>query len=95
MPPTLTGKYTFAALAVLAGSYVIRFPFGIALMTYITVVLLLASTGGYARVFFIVSQGRPVPAFADKLQYRIARMAATLALSLVWLVRCYTDLLGS
>ena len=79
VPSNLTGKYTFAAIAVLLGSYVIRFDFGATLMTYVTVNLVTASTIIYARSFVLLKGGASPTPFADRPLYRITRVVVTLA----------------
>lgn len=75
----LTGKYTFTAIALLLGSYVIRFEFGVALMTPITVALIILSTILYTRVFIRVRNNNPPADFADRPLYRILRTGASMA----------------
>jgi len=94
IPSNLTGKYTFAALVVLLLSYVMRFDFGIAVMTWIALVLIAVSVCGYARVFQRVRSGRPAPVFADKPVYRWLRIVVTVFISMAWLLRFATDVLG-
>ena len=48
-PSSLNGKYCFAAVATLLGSYVIDFEFGIMLFTPITLVFIITSTLVYGR----------------------------------------------
>ncbi|MFH1373611.1 MAG: CDP-alcohol phosphatidyltransferase family protein [bacterium] len=86
-PSSLTGKYTFAAIAVLLGSYVIRFEFGQLLMTYLTVTLLSVSTIIYVGRFVDLKRGSPFKPFVDRPVYRIIRVALTLAVSAVFLYR--------
>lgn len=93
IPSNITGKYTFTAIAVLIGSYVIRFPFGIWLMILFTILLLIISTLIYARVFIYVRKGQAAPVFPDKPLYKISRITATLAVSAVFLYRLWQDLL--
>jgi len=85
LPSNLTGKYAFAAIAVLLASYVIRYPFGIHLSTWITIALLILSTVGYARVFLDVRAGRPVQPFDDRPLYRRLRIAAVMVVAAVYL----------
>jgi len=93
IPANITGKYTFSAIAVLIGSHVIKFPFGIWLMTLFTLLLLIISTVIYARVFIHVRRGGSAPVFADKPLYKILRVIATLIVSAVFLYRLWQDLL--
>ncbi len=81
----ITGKYTFTAIAALLGSYVIRFDWGITVLTPITVALIALSTVLYARVFIKVKCGEGVPTFEDRPSYRYARLAALAGFSLLYL----------
>lgn len=66
----MTGKYAFAAIAVLLASYVIRFPFGITVFTYLSLALLLASTWSYASLFWKLRSGfTPAPHHDKPLCY--------------------------
>ncbi len=93
LPSNLTGKYAFAWMVVLLASYVTRFEFGIALLTPMVVVLMAASTVGYARVFFLVRKGIPPLAFVDRPWTRIVRLSFVGIVSAVFLVRFYLDVL--
>ena len=93
IPSNLTGKYAFAAVASAAGSYVIRFEFGIALLTWIAVVLLIASTIVYGRVFVKVFRNQPVPQFTDRPYLKAIRLILTYGITAVYLFRLYTDLI--
>jgi len=89
----LTGKYTFAAITVLLGSYVVRFDYGINLFTWIVLALLVTSTIIYARVTVIVCRGGSPPVFADRPVYRAMRVAASLVVSAAFLHRFYLFLI--
>lgn len=93
LPSNLTGKYTFAAIAVLLASYVVRFEFGIMLFTWLTVLFSALSLLNYALTFLTVRQGRPVPVFRDRPALHYARIAATLAISAIYLYRFWFDVL--
>ncbi|MEW5992915.1 MAG: CDP-alcohol phosphatidyltransferase family protein [Candidatus Zixiibacteriota bacterium] len=81
VPSNLTGKYAFVSIAVLLFSYVIRFEFGIVMMTYLTLILVIASIVNYAVVFAQVRrEGAPRP-FADRALYKGARITATAILA--------------
>jgi CDP-diacylglycerol--glycerol-3-phosphate 3-phosphatidyltransferase len=86
-PPksNLTGKYCFAAVAVVLLSYVIEFEFGIRLITPFVVVLSLLSLIQYGRIFYLVAKGHPLPCFEDRRGYRIARIIATWCVSIYFL----------
>lgn len=92
LPSNLTGKYAFTAIAVLLGSYVIRFPFGIELFTWLTIALVAASTFSYGRVFVFVRQGERPPQFNDRRAYRVMRIVVTLGIALLYFVRLYGHL---
>jgi CDP-diacylglycerol--glycerol-3-phosphate 3-phosphatidyltransferase len=94
LPSNLTGKYAFAAIAVLLGSYIIRFPFGIELLTWITLPLIALSLLNYARVFACIRYGKKPPMFADKAVYKWTRGLVTWSLSAWYLYRLYTDLIS-
>ncbi len=94
MPSNLIGKYTFGAVAVLLGSYVIRFDFGITLWTWITVAFLIASCVGYGRVFVIIRRGLTPRPFADRSWFRALRIAAIVVVAVVYFHRLYLFLTG-
>ncbi len=83
LPSNLTGKYAFAAIATLLASYVIRFDFGITMMTCFTILFLILSTINYARVFVVVLGGGEVPSFRDRPAFRLSRIIASLTM-IVW-----------
>jgi CDP-diacylglycerol--glycerol-3-phosphate 3-phosphatidyltransferase len=89
LPSNHTGKYAFSSIAVLLGSYVITFPFGIVLTTWTTLILLALSLVVYARTFVAVRRGRAFPRFADRPAYKLGRVLLTVALSAVFLYRLY------
>jgi CDP-diacylglycerol--glycerol-3-phosphate 3-phosphatidyltransferase len=89
--PNLTGKYAFAAVAVLLGSYVIVFPFGISLMTPIAVGLLVLSTVSYGHTFRHVARQGTVPSRQDRPVWKWSRIGLTLAVSALYLWRLYWD----
>jgi cardiolipin synthase len=78
LPSNLIGKYAFASVAMLIGSYVLRFEFGIELFIWFTIVLLVASSIGYARVMWDVYHGRTPWEFADRPLYRNLRIVGCL-----------------
>lgn len=94
LPSNLTGKYAFGCIAVLLTSYVIRFPFGITVLTWLTVILLVASTINYARVFVAVRRGLAPTLFKDRPVYRNGRSLVTWSLSLWYLAELYRHLWG-
>ncbi len=93
LPSNLTGKYAFAWLTVLLASYVTRFEYGITILTPIVVILLIASTAGYLRVFYFVRKSMPPPVFVDRAWTRAMRLSFVGILSAVYLYRFYLDVL--
>jgi len=93
LPSNLTGKWTFAAVAVLLGAYIIRFQFSIQLMTPIVVALLAASVLNYGRVFLAVNRRRKVEPFRDRPAYRAIRIGLTCAAALAHLVMFWVEFL--
>lgn len=86
-PSNLTGKYSFAALALLLVSYVIRFEFGIALMTAVTLPLLALSLWLYGHGLTSAMKSGVLPKFRDRTAYRHLRRGAVLAISVLYLVQ--------
>ena len=84
LPSNITGKYTFAAITVLLGSYVIDYQFGILLMLPVTLIMSAASLISYGAVFRVVMKNNePVP-FKDSSATKTARIAITILISLVF-----------
>lgn len=79
VPSNLTGKYTFAAIALLLGSTTIRFQFGIETTTYLTIIFTIASLVVYYRVFQKVKKGEPAPVFQDNRTYMVLRTTAVVS----------------
>ncbi len=86
-PSNFSGKYGFASIAVLLCSYVIEFPFGIRLFTFLVVAFMILSIIMYARAFVMVMRGQPMPRFRDKKTYRIIRMSINWPVSLYFFYR--------
>jgi cardiolipin synthase len=88
-PSNVIGRYTFFAVILLLGFYVIRFAFGIQLVTVITVFLLLLSLGSYGLRFVRIARNRPMEQPTDRPIYRVLRVtvaAVLLAICAVMLV---------
>ena len=94
IPSNLTGKYAFASISVLLACHIVRFEFGIELMTYVTVILILATIINYIRVFVTVSKVGSVPVFKDRRIYKLGRTAVTLVISIIFLYRFYIFVTG-
>lgn len=93
VPSNLTGKYAFASIAVLLGCYVIKYDFGIALMTPIAMLLLVASIIIYMYVYIKANRAGSPPVFPDKRSYRLARIALTVAVSIAMVVGYYYEVI--
>lgn len=89
VPSNLTGKYAFAAIAVLLGSFIIRFDFGITLLTPIVVGLSGWSLVNYFRLFLRVKKGNPIIPFADRPIYRALRILVTTGISVLFLYHLF------
>jgi CDP-diacylglycerol--glycerol-3-phosphate 3-phosphatidyltransferase len=94
IPSNMTGKRAFAAIALLLGSYIIRFDFGIMLMTYVTIILVAASTTIYIKCFVLLRKGVPLTPFADRPLYRITRAVVTIAVLGEYFYKLYLFLYG-
>jgi CDP-diacylglycerol--glycerol-3-phosphate 3-phosphatidyltransferase len=90
-PPAsnLTGKYTFAAIAVLVISSVIRYPFGVQLMTYTALILMAASLVNYTRLFLRIRSGQGAVKFVDRPAYRFSRAAISVMIAVLYFSRLY------
>ncbi len=91
LPSNLTGKWAFAAMAVLLGAHVIRFEFSIALMTPVVTVMLVASLISYALVFVRIRRNRPVKPFNDTKGWRIFRYSLLTAVAVAHAVMFYVE----
>lgn len=91
----LTGKYYFSSVAVLIASHIIRFNFGIWLMSIIAIILMILSTLFYFRRFLDVSKGKVLKDFEDKPVYKILRVGLTLIISIIFLYQLYIDILAN
>jgi CDP-diacylglycerol--glycerol-3-phosphate 3-phosphatidyltransferase len=83
----LTGKYCFAAIAVLLVSHIIEFSFGVTIMTVTALVLVAASLASYGVTLAAAMNGRATPKIADRPAYRYARVVVTWSISLVYLFK--------
>ncbi|RME26978.1 MAG: hypothetical protein D6800_05685 [Candidatus Zixiibacteriota bacterium] len=72
----------------------IRYQFGITMMTILVLLLTAASLTGYARVLVIVRKRGTPPVFKDTRQLRLWRIIITVSLSALYLIKLYLDMLG-
>ena len=91
LPSNLTGKYAFFAIIMLLLSYTTYFHFGVVFLTWITLILILASLINYGRLFVRIRAGEPPPVFNDTPLLRTLRVIATTALSALWLITWFID----
>lgn len=82
LPSNLTGKYAFASIAVLIGCSIIRFPFGIALMTILSILLIVVSLVNYARVAWRIRNGNEIPQFTDTMLKHLLRVSCLIGVIL-------------
>lgn len=89
VPSNLTGKYAFAAISILLACSVMRFEFGVNLMTYISTVLIVASMFVYSRVLKHLATEKTIPTFNDKPIFKYMRWTTTTLISLILIVKLY------
>ncbi len=88
-PSNLIGQYTFFAIILLLGFYVVKFAFGIRLFTVITLLLILVSLSSYGRRFVRILRNQPAGTTNDRPVYKVLRVIITaiiLAICAVMLV---------
>jgi CDP-diacylglycerol--glycerol-3-phosphate 3-phosphatidyltransferase len=93
VPSNLTGKYAFTFLAALLCSHVIRFEFGILVLTFITVGLLVLSIFNYSMVYFRIVRNIPQKLFQDRPIYQILRVTSSLIILIILLFKLYKQFL--
>ncbi|MDF1545537.1 MAG: CDP-alcohol phosphatidyltransferase family protein [bacterium] len=76
IPSSEIGKYAFGTLAVLLGSHICRFEYGIEAMTIATTVLLSATFFVYGRFFLILKATGKLPERRELAAVRYARLTA-------------------
>ncbi len=84
-----SGKYYFAALALLIASYVIQFDFGQQLCLYLTVILFIVSSFEYTRNYYLFRNGKEIKEFSDNSFYKFLRVAFNLVFSVVYLYKLF------
>jgi len=84
VPSNWAGKYTFAAIAFLIGSYIYRYPFGITLVTWMTVPLVAISSLFYARLFLRLKRGEKLPVRIDRPLWKVLRTAFNISFLIVY-----------
>ncbi len=89
-----SGKYYFAALALMITSYVIRFEFGQQLCLYLTVILFIVSSFEYARNYYLFRNGKEIKEFLDNRFYKFLRVAFNLVFSAIYLYKLFEQFIG-
>ncbi|HVP07473.1 MAG TPA: CDP-alcohol phosphatidyltransferase family protein [Candidatus Acidoferrum sp.] len=87
IPSQLAGKYMFFFVVILIGSAIIRYDFGVRLLTWPVVALAAVSIGMYARSFLRVLRRQALPLFQDRPIFFRARIASTVLIMGIWLVK--------
>jgi len=86
---SLTGKYSFASIAVLLASYVIGFNFGITLFTFFALVFIALSLIVYGRGLLRVLKGKTIPKFADRPLYKGIRIILSSGVTIVFFYKLF------
>ncbi len=89
VPSNILGKYAFAAIAVLLASYIIRFEFGITMMTVVSLAFIVLSSLLYARGFVAIKAGNPPADLPDTPAFRTTRYLVVIALVVMFLYKFY------
>lgn len=89
VPSNIAGKYAFFYIVVLLACSVIRFEFGVWLLTYISLALILFSIFAYAEDFGKIKRGESLATFQDKAVYKIIRVGLTAVFLLFLLAKLY------
>ena len=92
VPSTITGKYTFFFIVALLSCSVIRFDFGVAVLTFVTTVLIIASMVIYAGTYMKMKNERNVATFQDKKVFRIIRIGLTAVIMMGLLIKLFFQL---
>ena len=92
VPSTITGKYAFFFIVALLSCSVIRYDFGVAVLTFATTVLIVASMAIYTRTFVIAKDDRIFATFQDNTIFRIIRIGLTATIMIPLLVKLYFQL---
>ncbi len=92
VPSTITGKYAFFFIVALLSCSVIRFEFGLALLTFVTTVLIIVSMVIYAGTYMRMKNGENAASFRDKTVFIILRIGLTAAIMIGLLVKLYFQL---
>ena len=76
----IIGQYTFFSIVLLLGFYVIRFRFGIWLISVVTVLLIAVSLASYGFRFVRLLKGHQLETGVDRPLYKILRVTVTVVI---------------
>jgi len=89
-----SGKYYFAALALLISSYVIKFDFGQEICLYLTLILFIVSSYEYTRNYYLVKNGKQIKKPSENLFYMYTRGGLTVLFTIVYLYKLFEQFIG-
>lgn len=92
VPSTITGKYTFFFIVALLACSVIRFEFGVEVLSLVVKILIIVSVSIYYRTYLKIKAGESVPLFQDRAVFKILRIGLTSAIMMFLLVKLYFQL---
>ena len=92
VPSTITGKYAFFFIVALLSSSVIRFDFGVTILTLVTTALIIASMVIYAATYLKIRNGQSVAAYQDKTAFKVIRIGLTAVILIGLLIKLYVQL---
>ncbi len=93
IPSNLTGKYAFASITLLLGSYISYFDFGIVFCMAASLIFIFASLINYFRVFIRVRNGKEIIPFKDNKFMKNMRTVAASIVTLIIIYKLYWHLL--
>ncbi len=89
VPSTITGKYTFFYIVALLSCSVIRYEFGVEVLSVITKVLIVASITIYLQNYRKIKTGESLFTFRDLKIYQVMRVGLTAAVMTFLLIKLY------
>lgn len=89
-----SGKYYFAALALLIASYVIRFTFGQQLCLYLTVILFIVSSFEYTKNYYRAAHGQEIKRSSENVVYKYIRGSLTIIFFVIYLYKLFEQFIG-
>ena len=92
VPSTITGKYTFFFIVALLSCSVIRFDIGVAVLTFVTTMLIIVSIVIYTGTYWRMKNEKNIAAFQDKTVFRIIRIGLTAIIIIGLLLKLFSQL---